>query len=411
MDKRFYKIVIYLCILDVLLMVYIYPFYLSSAGWTIVTLSNLALVVYVLVSKKIYRYNKKAVIWGLTLFPLILNNFSLRNGEFGFTLLWLFFILLLLIIDERNFWIKPSLKLIYVFCGFYSVTTIIFNFKLAGVLENIAYIYRGFHPIDVGTLATAGFTRHYSHNGLYIATGFIIACSALLSKKSKMNLLVTSLFFIGLLFTQKRGPLLAALISVILVYLITNNSKLSKKIFVFLIGVAVTIVGVYVGYILFPKLFAVIDRFSTDNLLTGRQYLWDEALDMFMECPLWGVGFGAYPHKLSVVIDTIKVTNLNAHNIYLQILAETGIIGFLCFMIPMLFSLINTLTFLRNNRMYLSERTTMVLLFSSIMQLFFLVNGITENSLYDRVIYVPYLLSVAYYISIYKSVKKKICIA
>ena len=90
MDKRFYKIVIYLCILDVLLMVYIYPFYLSSAGWTIVTLSNLALVVYVLVSKKIYRYNKKAVIWGLTLFPLILNNFSLRNGEFGFTLLWLF---------------------------------------------------------------------------------------------------------------------------------------------------------------------------------------------------------------------------------------------------------------------------------------------------------------------------------
>ena len=335
----------------------------------------------------------------------------MRNGEFGFTLLWLFFILLLLIIDERNFWIKPSLKLIYVFCGFYSVTTIIFNFKLAGVLENIAYIYRGFHPIDVGTLATAGFTRHYSHNGLYIATGFIIACSALLSKKSKMNLLVTSLFFIGLLFTQKRGPLLAALISVILVYLITNNSKLSKKIFVFLIGVAVTIVGVYVGYILFPKLFAVIDRFSTDNLLTGRQYLWDEALDMFMECPLCGVGFRAYPHKMSVVIDTIKVTNLNAHNIYLQILAETGIIGFLCFMIPMLFSLINTLTFLRNNRMYLSERTTMVLLFSSIMQLFFLVNGITENSLYDRVIYVPYLLSVAYYISIYKSVKKKICIA
>ena len=146
---------------------------------------------------------------------------------------------------------------------------------------------------------------------------------------------------------------MAALFSIILTSLIISKHKLTTKAFWLSIGILVAISVSYVGYMLFPRLFAVIDRFSTDNLLTDRQYLWHEALVMFNDNPLFGSGFGAYPHKLSVTIDTVEVTYLNAHNIYLQLLAETGIIGFICFIIPMLISLINTSYYLIRNIMYL----------------------------------------------------------
>jgi O-antigen ligase len=55
--------------------------------------------------------------------------------------------------------------------------------------------------------------------------------------------------------------------------------------------------------------------------LTGRIHIWDNALDLWRERPVLGIGFGA----------TSFTVGQNAHNDYIRSLTETGLIGFLCF--------------------------------------------------------------------------------
>lgn len=50
---------------------------------------------------------------------------------------------------------------------------------------------------------------------------------------------------------------------------------------------------------------------------SGRFYLWHEAIGMWLNSPLWGNGLSAYYSKMKVA----------AHNTFLQMLAEIGIIG------------------------------------------------------------------------------------
>lgn len=51
-------------------------------------------------------------------------------------------------------------------------------------------------------------------------------------------------------------------------------------------------------------------------------------LDMIEEQPLLGIGAGAYPRAMEVMIDTRDLS----HNTLLAVLAETGVIGLLLFL-------------------------------------------------------------------------------
>ena len=62
----------------------------------------------------------------------------------------------------------------------------------------------------------------------------------------------------------------------------------------------------------------------------GRLLLWGETLDLIAAYPLFGCGLGAYESAfLKYKVSHPLVTADYAHNDYLQLLAELGIIGFL----------------------------------------------------------------------------------
>lgn len=68
-----------------------------------------------------------------------------------------------------------------------------------------------------------------------------------------------------------------------------------------------------------------------------RIQIWNEAFDIFLENPLFGIGANNFR-------DTITGQNFPAHNDYMRLLAETGMCGFICFSIfsiKMLFLAIN----------------------------------------------------------------------
>jgi O-antigen ligase len=72
-----------------------------------------------------------------------------------------------------------------------------------------------------------------------------------------------------------------------------------------------------------------VDEFTS----ASRVALWGAAGAMFVEHPILGVGYGNYRSLYSDYIPGAAPNQLDAHNLYLQFLSETGIIGFAVFFV------------------------------------------------------------------------------
>lgn len=119
-----------------------------------------------------------------------------------------------------------------------------------------------------------------------------------------------------------------ALITIIpaLFYIIGTMSRI-KPVYRFLIFTLFT-VGVFIGQSFVPK--ATLERLGTIGIsiaggdLGGRLALWKESLSIFKEHFLIGIGSGA--------LNGASQLGAVAHNTFLSILAELGVIGFLLFL-------------------------------------------------------------------------------
>lgn len=72
------------------------------------------------------------------------------------------------------------------------------------------------------------------------------------------------------------------------------------------------------------------DRFRDASQITPRIALWKYGWMMFKTHPLLGVGWGEFPnyqYKLVKVLGSVEIAN-NSHNIFIDLLAKTGLIGF-----------------------------------------------------------------------------------
>lgn len=62
-----------------------------------------------------------------------------------------------------------------------------------------------------------------------------------------------------------------------------------------------------------------------------RMDMWEAAIAMFVDHPVLGIGWGAFKHVYPVYNELIQEAGIvifHAHNMYLNILAETGLAGF-----------------------------------------------------------------------------------
>ncbi|MFW6016586.1 MAG: O-antigen ligase family protein [bacterium] len=140
----------------------------------------------------------------------------------------------------------------------------------------------------------------------------------------KYKLLFASLSFIhflALIFSGSRSAFLGVLLSAFVLFYI----KEKKMILVFLI--VVVLLPLFGSVILYDRLLNTYENFLEGNR-EQRFYIWKNAIEMFRNNPIFGVGAGQFPiyykvyeHSLSRRIFT------HAHNIYLQIAAEYGLLG------------------------------------------------------------------------------------
>jgi O-antigen ligase len=130
---------------------------------------------------------------------------------------------------------------------------------------------------------------------------------------------------IALLLTQSRGGLLA-FVAILLIYAYLSAPNRKTRIRrVALLLVVCLLAGVVAG-LLFQRL-GEIDDFTA----VSRLAIWGGAFSVFARSPLLGAGFGNLRGLMGGLLNLPDGWTGDAHNLYLELLAETGIVGFLVF--------------------------------------------------------------------------------
>ena len=308
--------------------------------------------------------------------------------------------------DKR--WLPVFLKLNFVFGVFYVLTTIWLYYDTNSFFTYFAdHLYPNNLNYDFynGYLHgfTSGVTNHYSTNGMMLANATIVFFSCAVVKKKNKKIALGSIVFlvlslIALVMTGKRAHLLftvSACVVAWMVYLSKDKNRAVKYAAFLLTALLVFVISVNVS----SKLQNVLNRFvdvTEDGNVTSRFEFWDIALNSFSEHKLSGTGW--------LTFKDVSLTDQHTHNIYIQILAETGVVGAIVFYPFFLYSLCIGLRWLlavcKCKEAY-SRETLIFGVFSFCYQIYFLLYGITGNPLYDIYSYPLYFIAVFFSIASY----------
>ena len=162
----------------------------------------------------------------------------------------------------------------------------------------------------------------------------VYVLSALHFKERRLKIFSVFAVFIGIvsiLFTGTRGAWLAVLVLVPIAVLIYSQKKLRNLGAIF-VALSIIFGIVFVTPALSNRVETITDLHMQSN--SERLLMWQSALQMFKDHPILGVGYGSYKdaYQNEYISPLAKERTLeHAHNNFIQMLAECGIVGFLAF--------------------------------------------------------------------------------
>ena len=269
-------------------------------------------------------------------------------------------------------------------CSFVNAAATILFFIVPSLYKFMHTIYHEWPAgTDNGKFGfKAALTNHYSHNAMLIIPVILILTSYLLTSKKKGHkkfaiiALVISAF--AIILTAKRAHLLFGVAAVVVTYLIIGKGNKFKRVFLLGIIAVLAVALFYIASLYVPQINLVLQRFETvgeDNSSTTRLKMWALAFTLFRNHPIFGAGWGAYKFLYS---ETFHKDPLDAHNVYIQMLAETGVIGFIIFVFTAFSALYVTIRYIKKRK-----TLNMPIVYSLVMQMFVLMYCTTGNCIYD----------------------------
>lgn len=164
-------------------------------------------------------------------------------------------------------------------------------------------------------------------------------------KKDKNMLLIIAAVIMGiaLIFTSSRGGILSffGVLGFLVIPRILDKNDRSEDIaaqnkskFALIAGVLALIIGLFGAVIMLggdQSLLRGVGLATSGDVSSGRSHFWAIALKIFFDYPVLGAGLNAFGVAFTGY-DTWNGNNRveQAHNEYLQILADAGIVGFAC---------------------------------------------------------------------------------
>lgn len=354
-----------------------------------ILLMAISFSLFIIFSKNM-QINKSILVWGVAFcIAAVSCAYSVDSIEsIKYCILLIFFIWSANYIGHSVKCRKVIADFLWIGCGFHFCMTLfqflcpdsfyIFFNKIASgdwLADNIEF-YRG------GRLC--GITNQTGINGFILSIFVIITFNKLLNCSNRLLrycyfiLLIASLFLLGM--TGKRLFFIGVIFVFILDWYLKFRQKKSKiKYLGFSIIISIIMIFFfdYLGIIdnLIDKF---IVQYSAGDITNGRIGLWLDTLKIWKEHIFLGVG-----------IRGISSMMMATHNVYIQLLADIGIIGAIIFYIALLYPAYNLLKKLKRK-----ENIDYVMMVSLSIQLFFLIYCFTGNPLYDHKMMWIYAISV-----------------
>ncbi|SOY30775.1 hypothetical protein AMURIS_03506 [Acetatifactor muris] len=182
----------------------------------------------------------------------------------------------------------------------------------------------------------------------------------------------------GMLFTGKKGLLIAAFLSILAVYCATCRKAIKRKL---LITSSVTFFPIILLCIIFYKQLYDLFYFS----IFTRVRIMNGMLLTIRERPFLGSGVNS--------VGKFTYDGHLGHNIYLQMWAEQGIVGLIILLLALWLTL--RMTYVRIKGRSINEGSQMSSFFSFYMQVFVIIYGFFGNPLYDYNVVVTYFIAIA----------------
>jgi hypothetical protein len=228
--------------------------------------------------------------------------------------------------SDSFYTIRKQLNLLLIPC-------VITSFLLfLGILGGFNYINLGsLHEILLFEGRPKAFFKDPNVAGPSLILPAVYSLATLLYTKKKNKFIYfsfLSLSIIGIFLTFSRGSILALIISVIIVSLIPNTRKASLKIFVSLVLIFVLAYGV-LSYL--PKSNIYERIVDTQFGVRDRLERIERGVKAFKQSPLLGTG-------MELALDRAP------HDSYFLLLQQVGLIGFICFSLPLVYLIWKLLT-------------------------------------------------------------------
>lgn len=363
------------------------------------------------VSPRLNFKTKEQKIWFSFLVYVTVSAFVFQNKVAMTMLFSLWCFSLLLIVDLDTDFYKRLIGAFNIF-----IFVFVLSMYLNTIIPNLMTGPLNFLLLDEAKGTISKEVAAHVYSGLFAeklaaaygsCIGFVFAYSQYI-RCFKVKYLILSLFYIAAIFLSGKriATVIPIVIMIVSVIISLKDRALFRRARKYLLGVCVLMV---IGIAVVPqireilgRIFAVFFSDTTEDLTSNRTtLLWPIAQLMFSVNPIFGYGLNTYNSFVSDMFSSsnsvLSSWGTNGHNIYLQLTAETGIIGAV-----LIFSLFFCLL-IRSFKLYITIKEPddkQLCLISIGMQCVFLLVGITENSFYVTGELITYLVAFGIFVAL-----------
>lgn len=272
--------------------------------------------------------------------------------------------------------------------------------------ETAQRYYDFFAPLGYGvSLGTYSYTDYVLYLGMAVCCADL-AVKPRTGKRIFGDSLSLAFLLLAMVVLGRRGELLAAAVAIAALVLALCSRK--KRRIILIVGSVCAAVGIVLVLAFLPQLgkIPVLARYvetieqilAGADITSGRGILMAMGWAGFVSKPLFGLGWGQYVQMSQKIgmCDTDGNLIEDCHNIYLQFLCETGIVGAVLLLIPIFYLFVTTCRMLRAAKTMEDKLPLRFVSVSFLLQVFLLTLGMYDPSFQKIVFWCFYALALMF---------------
>ena len=266
--------------------------------------------------------------------------------------------------------------------------------------------YDFFAPLGYGvSLGTYSYTDYVLYLGMAVCCADL-AVKPRTQKRIWINSLSLAFLLLAMVVLGRRGELLAAAVAIAALVLALCSRK--KRRIILIAGTVFAVAAVMLVLAFLPQLgkIPVLARYvetieqilAGADISSGRGILMAMGWAGFVSRPLFGLGWGQYVQMSAQIgmCDTDGNLIEDCHNIYLQFLCETGIVGAVLLLVPIFYLFVTTCRMLRAAKTMEDPMPLRFVSVSFLLQVFLLTLGMYDPSFQKIVFWCFYALALMF---------------